>query len=274
MQRLELEEWCESKARFWDKAVKGSSALQAALDALVRDEVAQEEGLNRLSLFWDLEKFYDTIALHKLIQAGREFEYPAELLLLALRCYLGPRLIVWMGTAGDWMFPNTSICAGCIQANNMARMTMYVVLDKMHVMHPQVELSQFVDDVKMAEEGVCKYVVAWELAQVGVDFRKECREMMLKISDGKSGAVASSLEVGKEFQKALRRKYAGIQVKEEMRYLGGDSTGAKKRSVKAAKERESAADKRQRRVGTIGLDRVKSRTWKTAAWAKGTTTCP
>eukprot|EP00973_Karenia_brevis_P000989 136189-Karenia_brevis.AAC.1 len=79
-----LGEWCEKKAKFWDAAVKGNSALQAALGAMIKDELAKENGKVRISLLWDLEKFYDLIALDKLVEAGLRYQYPPVEMLLGL----------------------------------------------------------------------------------------------------------------------------------------------------------------------------------------------
>ena len=40
MQGQVMGEWCDKKARWWDAAVKGSSALRAALMSLLGDEIS------------------------------------------------------------------------------------------------------------------------------------------------------------------------------------------------------------------------------------------
>ena len=50
------------------------------------------------------------------------------------------------------MAPNTSICAGCVKANDMARVIMYDVLDQVHMANPKLEMSQYVDDALLAKD--------------------------------------------------------------------------------------------------------------------------
>ena len=74
----EEQEWLDAKVKHYDKAVKGSSAVQAALGVLFKDELAAGKGEARVSVLWDLEKFFDNIALDVLIRRAMQFGYPAE----------------------------------------------------------------------------------------------------------------------------------------------------------------------------------------------------
>ena len=50
-------DWCDKKAQFWDRAVQGSSALQAALQRNLRCEATVLRGYNAILKLWDIEKF-------------------------------------------------------------------------------------------------------------------------------------------------------------------------------------------------------------------------
>ena len=67
--RCHMQEWCEQKAGFWDSAVKGSSALRSALMANFMDETSVILGMHNATLYWDMEKFYDSVDLSKLIDS-------------------------------------------------------------------------------------------------------------------------------------------------------------------------------------------------------------
>eukprot|EP00974_Lingulodinium_polyedra_P059317 5712757-Lingulodinium_polyedra.AAC.1 len=56
--------------RHWDSAIRGSSALRAGLMRRLLDEVAAMDSLQSLSIFWDVEKFYDSISVVRLVQYG------------------------------------------------------------------------------------------------------------------------------------------------------------------------------------------------------------
>eukprot|EP00973_Karenia_brevis_P060794 8454565-Karenia_brevis.AAC.1 len=93
MRALETMEWSDEKHRHWDHAVRGSSALRAALGQMVMQECSKEKELLRVMVLWDIEKLYDSMLLPLLLDAAIGNGYPIAPLLLAIRCYLGPRLV-------------------------------------------------------------------------------------------------------------------------------------------------------------------------------------
>ena len=68
MRKPELEVWEAARAGHWDSAVQGSSALKAALRRALADEMAIATDLAVISVLWDLEKFYDSIPPHRLLE--------------------------------------------------------------------------------------------------------------------------------------------------------------------------------------------------------------
>ena len=60
-------EWQEEQEAFWDDAVRGRSALQAALRRRLLDELGVSEIGFSISGYCDIEKFYDSISLENLI---------------------------------------------------------------------------------------------------------------------------------------------------------------------------------------------------------------
>eukprot|EP00975_Prorocentrum_lima_P015192 3221432-Prorocentrum_lima.AAC.1 len=69
-------EWEAEWAGFWDTAVRGSSALRAALVRRLAWEVAVAGGKDVVQVFFDAEKFYDNIDPQKLAELGIERDYP------------------------------------------------------------------------------------------------------------------------------------------------------------------------------------------------------
>ena len=51
---------------FWDTAVRGSSALRAGIQRKLMNETNQWLQYRVAMVCWDLEKFYDSICLHRL----------------------------------------------------------------------------------------------------------------------------------------------------------------------------------------------------------------
>ena len=64
--RFKVKDWCANVRRVWDAAVKGRSALTAALRRSVVAEVARKCGRLFAAIFWDLSKFFDTIEFAKM----------------------------------------------------------------------------------------------------------------------------------------------------------------------------------------------------------------
>lgn len=260
-------EWCNAKARHWDGAVRGSSALRMAMHNLMLDEMALSEGTVRAAVYWDLEKFYDSIALRKMILAAMANEYPLTQLLMATRCYLGPRMVLWCDIVDEWIMPSASICAGCVQANHMARVIVYELLDRVHMVDPRLELSQYVDAVETAATGRMEQVK--KLIAMAVDaFERGCRDLKLVISKPKTGLVTTSRQADQEIRKSLKRKHEYIKVQKVVRYLGADATGARRRSARTEHKRRDKAKKRQKKVRRLGVGAVAQKAYKTATWAQ------
>eukprot|EP00959_Pyramimonas_sp_CCMP1952_P096900 2025388-Pyramimonas_sp.AAC.1 len=61
MRRDGVSRWAagEGGARFWYKAVRGSSALRAAIARQLQLEVSTIQGFSWAEILWDLEKLYD-----------------------------------------------------------------------------------------------------------------------------------------------------------------------------------------------------------------------
>ena len=53
------DQWSRSLGEFWDTAIKGSSALRAALMRALLDESAAAFGISYATLLTNVEKFYD-----------------------------------------------------------------------------------------------------------------------------------------------------------------------------------------------------------------------
>ena len=71
MVRPELVSWTSRRAGFWDDAVAGRSALQAALMRNFVAEAARWRGEHSAMALWDIEKFYDSLDLVAVSDAGR-----------------------------------------------------------------------------------------------------------------------------------------------------------------------------------------------------------
>ena len=100
-----MQEWESGFIQFWDDAIKGSSALQAALRRRLADEVAV--GLNRHvgAIYWDLTNFYDTVKTEKLATLGTEAGYNPRLLYVDMLFHMAVRVLRWQGKVSNVIGP-------------------------------------------------------------------------------------------------------------------------------------------------------------------------
>ena len=61
---------------FWDDAIKGSSALRAGLYRRLIDECTCALGLDTAAIYWDVEKFYDSVSWAKLFEWALDLLFP------------------------------------------------------------------------------------------------------------------------------------------------------------------------------------------------------
>ena len=200
--------------------------------------------------------------------------YPPGLLLLGLRCYLGPRLLIWNGTAGMWLSPNTSICAGCVRANDMARVVMYDVLDAFHAQNPNSQLCQFVDDVQAAQDAKLRDAVVAATRAASNEFSKLCEERGLVLSAKKTCIISNCAKAGREAQACIA-KDTGVRypVLRCVKNLGVDMGGGRRRLRATAKKGMSAAEKRIKRVAKLArAKKIAGKIFRTAAWQQASFT--
>ena len=85
--------WDEAAMDFWEDAIKGSSALRAGLYRRLIDECTCALGLDTAAIYWDVEKFYDSISWAKLFEWALDLKFPPQLLLVVASLHSSPRVI-------------------------------------------------------------------------------------------------------------------------------------------------------------------------------------
>ena len=90
----------------------GSSALQAALTRRMLDEVETHELGTGITGYCDLEKFYDSINISKLIMHAMACGFPPAAMTILLQVHMGTRLLRVNKWVSEPIIPHTSIIAG------------------------------------------------------------------------------------------------------------------------------------------------------------------
>ena len=93
-----ISSWQSGAAKFWDAAIKGSSALQAGLVRLLRAESSTAIGHTVGTCLWGMEKFYDGLEFNHVIAEAMRLEYPVLPLGLAMQVHTVPRYLRTVGT--------------------------------------------------------------------------------------------------------------------------------------------------------------------------------
>jgi hypothetical protein len=113
LRRPEVLEWETGAAGFWDKAVAGSSALQAALHRKLRHEVASELGACTGGVYWDMAKFYDTLKPDIVMERAMAMGFPLRTLVLRMMVHQAARSLRAGDSFSQLILPAKSILAGC-----------------------------------------------------------------------------------------------------------------------------------------------------------------
>ena len=123
--RWKIGEWEDGLSSFWDQAIRGSSALRAAIHRSYALEVHGILGVSSAIGFIDIEKFYDSLDPFILVEDVLSIGFPAISLLLHLQAHWGPRLIQYKGMVSEYILVSRSILAGCTSSNSLSRGYLY-----------------------------------------------------------------------------------------------------------------------------------------------------
>ena len=112
IRRDDIRFWESAISGPWDAAVKGSSALRAGVLGAFHDELHTQTGDEVASLLWDMDKFYDSINVIKLISKGIELGYPVVALALGMVMHMAMRVLKVEDSFMECEIPANGIIAG------------------------------------------------------------------------------------------------------------------------------------------------------------------
>ncbi|CAK0809774.1 unnamed protein product, partial [Prorocentrum cordatum] len=165
-----VDNWTEQLGAFWGGALRGCSALRAALHRALLDEVGREMQLASATLLLDLQTFYDTISLALLMELAVQVKYPAIVVAMEVELFLGPRILKDQRHGiSELVWPTRSAVAGSARGVSLAKVFIHGVLGKAHQVAPQAPLWTSVDDTTARCEG-SRQMVKQEMKQVATQF--------------------------------------------------------------------------------------------------------
>ena len=138
--------------QFWEDAVRGSSALQAGLRRRLQDECTVALGQHCASVFWDMEKFYDSIDWVRVMDWAAELGLPAPLVQVAMTIHMAPIIIKVGKIVAPLHRPSNSLVAGCISAIWLSMVMVCTILSRTHE-EGTLRSRNFFDDIVSRAEG-------------------------------------------------------------------------------------------------------------------------
>ncbi|CAE7198495.1 unnamed protein product [Symbiodinium sp. CCMP2592] len=137
------------KAAVWDKAMPGSQVLDVALGRLLRGEAARQSGQHLVTIFIDMETFYDRCRFNDVISSGLSLGYPPLVLHQALLTYMGPRFLQSEGSLCPAITPAKGVLAGCPAAPSISKLVVHPIAVAATSKRATSNLDVWIDDLSL-----------------------------------------------------------------------------------------------------------------------------
>ncbi|CAE7555002.1 eag [Symbiodinium sp. CCMP2592] len=252
LRRPLLESWLKEYAAFapFDSATPGHTSLDPALSRLIKAEDHKFRKVTFITLFVDLEGFYDGVDFSRLISQGKALSFPPLLLELSLQLYNGPRCLHGEGVSTVALWPQRGILQGCPYAPTVAKLTTHAPLQGISqhrgVSHADLWLDDISVDVSHADPEVA--------ASLALSASRKLEALLsvekLRINKTKTKFVVNSAKAAKALNSM--RVEGDPQVADLVRDLGLDSAGAKRRRVTHALKRFKVGRARNQKLHQLG----------------------
>ena len=132
VRRPHISKWERQHAGPWDAAIRGSSALRAAIHSQLLDEAARYQGDSNGTVLFDMEKFYDNIDITQLMLLGLQYGYPRRIMALGLQMHMACRGLKCYNANPGYTMPTNGIIAGCTQSTTFAKVLLMEVMQTMY----------------------------------------------------------------------------------------------------------------------------------------------
>ena len=257
-----------SRTSGFDSAVPGHTSLDAALARLIRAEDHKFRGQTFITLFCDLEGFYDVVSHERLAQQGAALGFPSLLLELAIQLYEGPRCLYGEGVASPSIWPQRGMLQGCPLAPTLAKLTTYKPLKTISARPGVSHADLWLDDISID----IAHQDAEIAATIGVDVFRSLkvllREEGLRLNTDKTKFVVNNAKAKKALVAMSGQRMPDVA--ELVKDLGLDSAGAKRRRVTTALKRFKVCLSRHGRLQQYKLTRrQKTRVFNASPMAAG-----
>ena len=226
----------------------------AAWKHAARTEAAALMGRSHATVLIDLEKAFERIQHHRLVEAARQWQYPLRSPRLALAAYRMPRAIGIGRVFSETLVASRGITAGCVFATLELRAMVLKIGDAICSQFPGVQLTMYVDDDTIEAEGDEQTV-----EEVAVGATKllctSLNAVELAISPKKNRCLASSAALGHRI--AARLTPWSVQYTAMAKMLGVGVTAGVRRNMQATAQRiKRLAERKENyaKLKRLGID--------------------
>ena len=263
-----IQTWDVSHRRPRDAAIRGSSALRAAVLSAFHDELATTSGKAVSRVLWNTEKFYDIINITKLAQHACELGYPITAVALGVQMHMAPRILKAHDHYTMCALPATGIIAGCTQSNYFARVLLKMVLKgAMEAVLAQVTRT-FVDDISQAVVAGRDIVVSTVRAAHDLYLRLVREDCVIS---NKTVILSASKKNRAAIARMLHRRGVRVTPTTVGKDLGVGTSAGVRRVNKVLKARMFSIRGRLMRIRMLTMvNKAAARLYSTGAWAAGT----
>ncbi len=252
-----LQEWRLSNQRDYNWMTAGKGSSLAVWSQSVANEAARSRGLSSGAVLIDLIKAFEQVILGRVWNAAVKYEYPLDVLRLALEASSFDRRLTYRGAVSDYCSTVTAVLAGGGFASDMLLLILMGPLDDLLDEFDGLGITVIADDIKLTMHGQESDVVSGltRASARCVEMLEEDLHMQVSrdtpTAMGKTVGVASS----NRLRAMLRRTLAhlGIRVTATVKNLGvGDAAGRAKgvRAVQGKRWKQVRA--RKQRILALG----------------------
>jgi hypothetical protein len=245
-----VSDWDVAAAGHWDTAIRGSSALRAAVWRSLLIEAYTLQGLHTCTVLWDLEAFYETIHLSKLVPRCVALGYPEWHLAMGTMAALAPRALLYDKGVGDIIpFASRSLITGDSQSTSYARALLHQVLHDLAHAIPTAPTKQYVDDLSQVVADHDPDVVTHRVVLAGSILHQHTTNLGLTIS--KKSCLVPNSAVSLSAAASLRALGVPISPAASAEDLGIQCVGGRRRAAAKTAERMHKASLRAIRNGIL-----------------------
>ena len=243
-----VKEWEAANDRAYLFGGRGKGAQVAAWKFAARAEAARLDKAAFAAVLLDLEKAFDKVPHHKVVDAARRWGYPMKVLRLSLHGYRMDRVIGVGGVFGAVIKPQRGIAAGSAHATRELRALMIGVFDEVNRLCPSVSLTVYVDDGTLESVGT-ERTVTEEAVKATVVACMGLEGCGMVLSRVKNKVIASSKELGGTI--AMRLQRWGVVRCREAKMLGVGTVAATRRTTAVLTARIAAFGRRRGQFGML-----------------------